>query len=86
MPSVLDSQSLGARFDARTEVYLSVLFLPERIRDLGGVLARRRSAAGRLTEAFILSGLSPGIVTAPSLKTLIQRRQQSRLSRFLNVG
>ena len=27
MPSVLDSQSLGARFDARTEVYLSVLFL-----------------------------------------------------------
>ena len=28
MPSVLDSQSLGAGFDARMEVYLSVLFLP----------------------------------------------------------
>ena len=28
MPSVLDFQSLGAGFDARTEVYLSVLFLP----------------------------------------------------------
>ena len=28
MPSVLDSQSLGAGFNARTKVYLSILFLP----------------------------------------------------------
>ena len=28
VPSVLDSQSLGAGFDAQTEVYLSILFLP----------------------------------------------------------
>ena len=28
VPSVLDSQSLGAGFNARTEVYLSILFLP----------------------------------------------------------